>query len=116
METRDYCVTYLDGRVRGSFFYPCGGAVGDFYEALAENCRAWLEDEYSEYAGRGIVYRFFADCTEGEDASATVSLTVSLREKGRGTLGENRLDLRWESGGELLFERHFFDKKMTNTP
>ena len=99
-------------RVRYHFRYPIGEPFGDFYRELAKACRGWLDREYSEYQGRGITYRSNALITYSEEGITSVTLDISLFEKGTGDVKRRFSSQNWLADGRILPLFALKDKNM----
>ena len=76
-------------RVKMSLSYPVGEGFLSFYEELACGIKDWAAREYSEYSGRGIIYRFSASITHSDELLTSVLCRVSVHERGAGQIAQN---------------------------
>ena len=96
---------------RGSFFYPEGEPFGDFYKRLAEHCREWAQNAFSDYSGVMITYRFCARASVVPEGPASVACEFKLSARGSGTVQKNNFIHLWREDGCIVKDGHsFLDK------
>ncbi len=88
-------------RVKMSFSYPAGEMFGGFYEELVQRIKDFAAREYSEYSGRGIMYRFSANISHFDGVLTSVLCRVSVHERGVGQVAQNVFAQNF-AGGKMI--------------
>ena len=87
---------------RGSFLYPEGEPFGDFYKKLAECCREWAKNDFLDYSGAMMTYRFCACASVTAEGLLSVNCEFVLSVRGNGTVKRNKFTHLWREDGCIV--------------